>query len=183
MTDPLVSPAELQGLGLFAASFGISARVYHVGFVVPDLDAAIPAMTEVLGVPFTAPMELPLPRLDTPDGRHEVAIRYAYSTRPINVELIESVPGTLWDFDDRVRGHHLGIWADDVAAESDRLASLGMPAAWWGSDETSGRRIFSYHLTPFGFYVELVDSIAKSFYPEWFAMTDPAVALPRAAQQ
>ena len=46
------------------------------------------------------------------------------SAKTVHVELIEDAPGTLWDFGDRQRGHHLGVWADDVAAEADRLDAL-----------------------------------------------------------
>lgn len=175
---PIAEPAELHRLGVFAGLFGPRARVFHVGFVVPDLDDARSTMTEILGVPVTEPMELPLGELYTPDGQRDVALRFAYSTRPVNVELIESVGGSVWDFEDPDRGHHLGLWTDDVAAESDRLTALGMPAAWWGTDLSSGRQMFSYHRTPFGFYVELVDTIAQSFYPAWFANADPAVLVP-----
>ena len=172
----LTNEAELRRLGLLAGTMGATARSYHVGFVVPDLDEAIALMTKALGVPFTAPMELPFRTLHTPEGEREVTLRLAYSTRPAHVELIESAPGTLWDFDDRVRGHHVGVWADDVAAEADRLEGLGMRTVWWATDDT-GRMAFSYHETPYGFYLELVDAVARSFYPGWFAQADPEMAI------
>ena len=68
--------------------------------------------------------------------------------------------GTLWDFDDRRRGHHLGVWADDVEAEADRLEGLGMTRLWWARD-ADGTMTFSYHDTPYGFYLELVTSVAR----------------------
>lgn len=166
---------ELSRLGVLAGTLGAGASVYHVGFVVPDLEAAIDVMSTVLGVPFTAPMALPFTALQTPDGPRDVPLRFAYSTRPVHVELIESAPGTLWDFDDRQRGHHLGVWADDVAAESDRLEGVGLERLWWAEGE-DGRLAFSYHATPFGFYLELVDTVAKAFYPGWFGSVDPEVA-------
>jgi Glyoxalase/Bleomycin resistance protein/Dioxygenase superfamily len=175
--SPLITEQEWNSLGALATSFGRNARVYHVGFVVPDLTEGIAAMEAILGVPFTAPMELPMPVVHSSQGKHEITIRYAYSTQPAHVELIESVPGTLWDFDDPDRCHHLGVWTDDVAAESDRLAAMGMPATWWGQDEDTGHRFFSFHRTPFGFYIELVDSVAKPFYPSWFGAADPALGL------
>lgn len=162
---------DLKRLGLLAGGFGGSARVFHVGFVVPNLEEAIADMGEVLGVPFTPPTVLAFPELQTPEGPRSFPLRYAYSTRPLHVEFMEAVPGTLWDFNDGHRGIHLGVWTDDVAEEADRLATRGMPALWWG--EYEGRKMFSFHLTKYGFYIELIDTYAKSFYPAWFAESDP----------
>lgn len=172
MTDSEATPTAFSTI--FAGTFGPGSRVYHTGFVVPDLDEAIGVMTKALGVPFTPPFELPGLELWTPAGRRDTVLRLTYSTRPANVELIESAPGTLWDYDDRHRGHHLGVWADDVEAEAHRLAGLGMPALWWGVG-ADGRRVFSYHLTPYGVYIELVDTVAQAFYPQWFASVDPGL--------
>jgi catechol 2,3-dioxygenase-like lactoylglutathione lyase family enzyme len=151
---------------------GSGARVYHVGFVVPDLDAAIADVSEGLGVTFTEPMTLPYPTLQTPDGPKDVSLRLAYTARPAHIELIGDVPGSLWDFTDSRRGHHLGVWADDVDAEADRLDARGWRRMWWATNE-DGRLAFSYHDTPYGFYIELVGTVAKGFYPTWFSQADP----------
>ena len=172
-------PLPVSAAELFAGTFGPGSRVYHVGFVVPDLEEGIATMTEVLGVPFTEPITMAGLRLMTPDGPRVEVLRLAYTTRPANVELIGTVSGTLWDFDDQHRGHHLGVWTDDVEAEAHRLEGLGLPALWWG-EGAEGRWMFSYDLTPYGFYVELVDTVARSFYPEWFSAADPSLAPPDA---
>lgn len=161
-------------LGVLAATMGADARVYHVGFVVPDLDEAIATLEPALGVHFTEPMELAGLSVENRNGPAEVALRLVYSARPVHVELIESAPGSLWDFDDRARGHHLGVWADDVAAEADRLDALGLRRTWWAAG-ADGRTVFSYHETPYGFFIELVDSVAKAFYPGWFRAADPSL--------
>jgi catechol 2,3-dioxygenase-like lactoylglutathione lyase family enzyme len=161
-------------LGILASTLGPGAKAFHAGYVVPDLDEAIATMTAVLGVPFTAPMDVPAMQLHTPDGVREVCFRMSYSTRPAHVELIATQPGTLWDFDDHQRGHHIGIWADDVAAESRRLEALGLPAVWW-ADDGNGGRTFGYHQTPYGFYLELVSTAAQAFYPDWFRSADPTL--------
>lgn len=164
---------ELERLGVLAATMGADARVYHVGFVVPALDAAMTKLGEALGIVFTEPMNLPFTKLQTPDGERDVALRFAYSTRPVHIELIAAAPGTLWDFATQERGHHVGVWADDVESEATRLESLGMPRVWWASD-LEGRPAFSYHETPFGFYIELVGAAAKAFYPDWFRAAEEA---------
>ncbi len=163
------------GLGLLEPTLGADARVFHVGFVVPDLEAAVASLGPALGLSFTTPMELPGLDVFNADGPTSVPLRFVYSTRPIHVEIIETSPGSLWDFDDRQRGHHLGVWSDDVAAEADRLEALGFPRLWWATNATGGLT-FSYHQTPFGFYIELVDTVAKAFYPDWFRASDPGLA-------
>ena len=162
-----------MGLGLLQATMGPDARVYHVGFVVPDLEAAVTSLGPALGVTFTEPMVLPSFDVHTVAGPADLELRLVYSTTPVHVELIQSAPGTLWDFDDRQRGHHLGVWADDVETEADRLDQLGMGRVWWATGE-DGRMAFSYHDTGLGFYIELVGTVAKAFYPEWFRATDAA---------
>lgn len=164
---------EEAGLGLLAATMGPSARVYHVGFVVPDLAEAAASLGAALDVTFTEPMVLPDFEVHTREGRRDLELRLVYSTRPVHVELIEDAPGTLWDFADSQRGHHLGVWADDVAVEADRLDALGWERVWWavGGD---GQLAFTYHQTPYGFYVELVGTVAKAFYPEWFRAAEEA---------
>ena len=160
---------------LLEATLGPGSNVYHVGFVVPDLDEAVARVGEALRLRFTEPMEMAGLQLATPDGPRDAALRLCYSTRPVHVELIQSVPGTLWDTEERERGHHLGVWTDDVEVEGARLESLGMPAVWWGTG-ADGRRVFSYHATPYGFFVELVDTVARAFYPGWFTAADPELA-------
>ena len=158
---------ELTRLGVLAGTMGVDARVYHVGFVVPDLEEAMASLGPALGITFSPVMELPFPTLETPDGPRQVKLRLTYSTRPVHVELVGTAPGSLWDFDDRRRGHHLGVWTDDVAAEADRLDGLGMPRLWWvhGDD---GAMVFSYHDTPYGFYIELVNAAFRAGLAESF---------------
>ena len=168
---------ELARLGSLAGTMGTGSRVYHVGFVVPDLEDAIAALGPALGITFGAVVELPFTTLETPAGARDVVLRLTYSPRPVHVELISSAAGTLWDFDDQRRGHHLGVWTDDIASEADRLDRAGMPRLWWvrGPD---GALVFSYHDTPYGFYIELVGSVAKAFYPAMFTAVDPTLQLP-----
>ena len=161
-------------LGLLAGTMGADARIFHVGFVVPDLEAAMADVGDGLGVTFATPMTLPYSTLHTPDGPREVSLRLTYSTRPAHIELIGNAPGSLWDFADRQRGHHLGVWADDVDVEAERLEARGWRRVWWARND-DGHLAFSYHETPYGFYIELIGVGAKAFYPAWFSQADPSL--------
>jgi catechol 2,3-dioxygenase-like lactoylglutathione lyase family enzyme len=161
-------------LGVLAATMGSDARVFHVGFVVPSLDEAVASLSDALGIRFAEPVEPAFGALHTPDGPRQVPLRLTYSTRPTHIELIESAPGSLWDFQDQRRGHHVGLWTDDVTTEGKRLEERGFRRLWW-ADDANGRTTFSYHDTPYGFYIELVDTVAKAFYPGWFSVVDAEV--------
>jgi hypothetical protein len=167
---------ELARLGPLAGTMGTGSRVYHVGFVVPDLEEAIATLGPALGITFGPAAELPFTTLETPEGPRDVVLRLTYSPRPVHVELISSASGTLWDFDDQRRGHHLGVWTDDIAMEADRLDGLGMPRLWWvhGPD---GALVFSYHDTPYGFYIELVNDAFRAALAESFRAIDPTLIL------
>jgi len=158
------------GLGLLAASLGPQARVFHAGFVVRDFEGAMRRLGEALRVDWAKRLEAPAMRLGTRDGEIEVpSMRLTYSVQPMHVELIEAVPGTLWEADTGLRGHHVGLWTDDLAGESKRLEDLGFPLHTHALGPDGGLATFAYHATDLWLYLELVDSAARAFYPKWFA--------------
>jgi hypothetical protein len=163
-------PAEDRSLGLLAATLGATARVFHAGFVVRDLDAAMSVLGAALAVNWAKPLAAPAMKLRTPAGDIEIpGMRLTYSAQPAHVELIEAVPGTLWEAETGMRGHHVGMWTDDLAGEVARLEALGLPLHTHGLDGAGRLSTFAYHETNFGMYLELVDTAAKGFYPQWFA--------------
>jgi hypothetical protein len=61
----------------------------------------------------------------TPDGELTVPMRIAYSGSAPRVEILQTVPGTVWvPADSGV--HHLGYWSDDVEADLATLQANGM---------------------------------------------------------
>lgn len=168
---------ELRQWGMLAATVGASARVFHAGYVVPDLSAAIDDMSMTLGLRFIEPVEVDGLTLNTPEGpRDDIRLRFSYSVRPGHIELIEHCPGpgSVWDFHDPQRGHHIGVFTDDIVAEANRLDARGWRQVWWGSapDDTM---LFSYHETPYGFYLELVNSVGRPYFASLFAEADPSL--------
>ncbi len=162
---------EDRSLGLLAATLGATARVFHAGFVVRDLDGAMSLLGEALGVNWAKPLETPAMKLRTGSGDIEIpGMRLTYSVQPAHVELIEEVAGTLWEAETGMRGHHVGMWTDDLAGEVARLEALGLPLHTHGLNDAGELATFAYHETPFGMYLELVDTAAKGFYPKWFAL-------------
>jgi hypothetical protein len=130
---------------------------FHVGFIVPDLDAAMKEFQAALGITWRAPAEAMVP-LRGPHGVIEAKVHSVYSKGgPPAIELIQSVPSTPLAAND-VSFHHLGFWTDRLTTSSRDLDAHGWPcAATVASIDTDPRR-FTLHQSPYSFYVELFDT-------------------------
>jgi hypothetical protein len=64
--------------------------------------------------------------------------------------------------------HHIGVWVDDVPAETHRLLDEGwhLVAAQAGPEDGFGR--FTYLAPPSGLIVELVDVALKPHFEDWW---------------
>ncbi len=132
------------------------ADLYHTGFVVDDLGAAQQEVGRLFGVTWLEGGGSV--RMVTPDGPSVVTTKYAMSAEgPHHVELVESLPGTLYTASTSLRPHHLGYWVLDVEAASTTLSASGLPCAASVSIEGSDRGpIAAYHQAGDDFYVEIV---------------------------
>jgi len=131
---------------------------FHVGFIVPDLDAAMEEFRVALGIGWRAPIDAVVPLLG-PDGVVEANVYSVYSEGdPTAIELVESVPGTPLAGNGDVSFHHLGFWTDRLADSSHDLDAHGWPcSATVASPENNPSR-FTLQQAPYGFYVELFDT-------------------------
>ncbi|WP_378738229.1 VOC family protein [Nocardia brasiliensis] len=125
---------------------------YHIGIVVADLGRAMTELSEI-GLQWHAPI-----RNDTDLSFNGTTVHHTpwmtYSKQgPPYLELIQQSPGTIWA---ETGLHHLGLWADDVAAESDRLAANGIPLLQKAHDNVVDAP-FCYHRTSDGIRLELMD--------------------------
>ena len=138
---------------------------FHAGVVVDNLDAAMGDLRELFGYEWCPTLTVPLP-VKLPVEEQTVELTFTYSTSTPRLELIETVPGTLWS---PVAGvHHLGYWSDDLVGDGERLQSKGysMEAAGLSPDGTA---LWSYHRKANGFRVELVDRGVRSFLEQYWA--------------
>ncbi|MFF5141491.1 VOC family protein [Streptomyces sp. NPDC013157] len=106
---------------------------FHVGLVVDDIAAAAAELTAVFGHRWCEELGAPA-RVSLPGGDAVLDLRSTYSMSVPRVELVRSVPGTLWQPAADSGIHHLGYWSDDVAADSAELARRGY------ASEAVGRR-------------------------------------------
>jgi catechol 2,3-dioxygenase-like lactoylglutathione lyase family enzyme len=130
---------------------------YHVGIVVPDIDAAAARLTTVAGYTWTKPVEFTL-SVTTAAGEFELANRFVYSLQAPHLELVQEVPGTVWT----APAHHLGYWVDDIGSAAAQLEQAGYTQEARPSGDTLST--FAYYTDPTGIRIELVD---RALFPDW----------------
>jgi len=136
-------------------------NLFHVGFVVADLDAAMAEMSRTMGVTWGPRLDVELP-LWTPWEVRIATTHSVYSREFPHLELETEVPGTVFTVSDRPL-HHIGYWTDDLTGESAALEEQGMPLVA-GAEVGGSLYGMAFHRTSTGLYIELVD---RARFPDW----------------
>lgn len=147
----------------------VSFEIYHSGFVVSDIASAMAELTTTLGYDWLDVVTRRL-RFRGPEAEQSVELTFTYTRRgPHRLELLQEVPGTIWETRDGLATpHHVGMWVEDVAAESARLAADGSPLLWTYAGDPDRAVGFAYHRLPCGLMVELVDTSRREAFDAWF---------------
>lgn len=153
-----------------------AADVYHTGFVVPEIEPAMAELTAVFGVTWTDVEEREMP-IVTPEGPRVVTLRFAYTRGTTHlIELLEPVAGTAWEVPSHSFGggaaHHVGVWAEDFVATSEKLAASGFPRVLTFDDWSGQAARFAYHRLASGAIVELIDATRRTELEAWFQGAD-----------
>ena len=146
-------------------------RLYHVGFLVPDLRAAMDSHGAAMGLTWAKVRTIESLQVWTPEkGVEHADIEFTYSCEgPQHVEMVSGSKGSLFDASLRA-GHHVGLWVDDLAAETAELLALGWTIVAAGAPPADGYGNFAYVLPPGGgLTVELVSSAIKPGFELWWA--------------
>lgn len=106
------------------------ARLHHIGLVVPDLEAAMSELSQLLGLSWTPPQQ-------RPDG--ERTLRVAFSTTEPRIELIQGNPEGIWATQAGPRLDHMAFWIDDADATDADAAALGLQREAGGTASWGGR--------------------------------------------
>lgn len=146
-------------------------RCYHVGVRVADVDDAMAELTATAGTRWASVQHADDRAVWTPEsGLEEVALTFVYSADgPLHVELLAGQEGSVWDAGDRPGTHHLGVWSDDVAADTERCLAAGWRLSAAARAPEDGFGSFVYVEPPSGLIVELVTSAAKPRFETWWA--------------
>jgi Glyoxalase/Bleomycin resistance protein/Dioxygenase superfamily len=139
----------------------------HVGYVVPDLGAAMARLTASAGLRWAAARTLPL-TLRTPAGEFSTELSLTYSVQgPPHLELIAEQPGTIWD-SEHIGLHHLGYWSSRFADDIDALTRAGFAFEAGAVDEHGTLTRFAYLREPYtGLRVELRDEARRAATEQW----------------
>lgn len=106
-----------------------------------------------------------------PDGGlTEIPLRFTYSTEgPMHLELLEGAAGSLWDGRDNPGLHHIGVWSDDVAADTRAMLDRGWSLEMAQAHPDHNFGAFTYVRPPSGLIVEFVWSALQPMFNRWFA--------------
>jgi lactoylglutathione lyase len=143
--------------------------LYHTGIVVDDLDATLQWFTAVAGYRWTDVVEVDQ-MVATPEGEVTVPMRMAYSGEDPRVEILQTIPNTIWTPADS-GVHHLGYWSDDVDADVVALEANGMTVEV-KSLLPEGTTLWAYCKGATGPRIELVSRAMEPFIAHWFATAD-----------
>jgi lactoylglutathione lyase len=142
-------------------------RLYHLAFVVPSLERAMAELGTAMNLTWAPVTSRSLTvRSDDGDAPASVEVTYSFEGPP-HIELIEGVPKTPWSLSTVGRVHHIGLWVADLEAESARLEELGMRQQAAGVDALGEITGFSYHASPYGVSIELVDAARRPAFEAW----------------
>jgi len=142
-------------------------RFYHVGIVVPDLEAAQAYYTDLLGLEWGPVLETDV-EVRLGDGRERVfPNKIVYSTAAPHLELIQETPGSPWVCNEHSNLHHIGIFSGAFGADADRLVGSACPLEMYGGHGDGPPSTFTYHRDPWGVRIELVDAAIRPVMEEF----------------
>jgi catechol 2,3-dioxygenase-like lactoylglutathione lyase family enzyme len=136
----------------------LDGSFFHVGVVVRDLEAAREHLRELLGVVWGPVVEIDIAKRDAAGNDLTLPLRVCYSTVAPRLELIEEIPGSVWECNEHSNLHHVGFWSDDLVADVGAFGAAGCPLLLSGRDGDVAPVQSAYHRDPLGFIVELVDT-------------------------
>lgn len=147
-----------------------ASRMFHVGHLVPDIEAAMEQYATDLGLQWTDLVVREEQPLWTPQrGQESVVLKFCYSmVGPERVELIEGPEGTPWWHGDLKNLHHVGVWAD-VPALTEELVGRGWELVMAQKSPEEGYGSFSYVRSPTGLLLEPVAEANKPRFDVWFS--------------
>src|SRR5580698_9399938 len=101
---------------------------FHIGILVPDLEAAVAKFSDAFGLTFTdvatAEYELALP-LEGRLLKRRSRVRYSMEGPP-HYELMQADSSDFFGPPEMNRVHHVGLWAPDIASAQLDLHGKGL---------------------------------------------------------
>jgi hypothetical protein len=152
-------------------------ELFHVGVVVPDLDAARTRLTELVGAQWGPVLDNDIEIRDEHGNDRVVPNRICYSTEAPYFELIQEVSNTPWVCNEHSNLHHVGFFSDALAADSDGLRAAACPLEILDGHGSAPPARFAYHRDALGIRIELVSADLRELMEHYmFRPPDAPVA-------
>jgi Glyoxalase/Bleomycin resistance protein/Dioxygenase superfamily len=141
-------------------------QLYHIGILVPDLDAAVDHYAALYGTRFRPPIEVTAGRVTQKNGSDAAfTCRLTYSAGPMHVELLQATGDGLWSPQNVGGIHHVGMWSEDPVADSKALLAAG--AVWEASMYLAPEMVGVVFVRHRGVLVELVTEQLRTPLLDW----------------
>lgn len=141
--------------------------MYHVCWVVANLHSGMDRFG-ALGLRWATPVTRSI-TVGYPDGsecNHELPVTYSCDG-PMYVELVEHLPGSVWEQSDIGAPHHVGFWSHDLRSSIAAAQQAGHTLeAWMVGDDGRPAR-FAYLRTATGLRYEFVDRAIRPALEAW----------------
>ena len=143
--------------------------LFKTGLIVGDLERAARDLSDSLGLTW-ASVQIAELCLQIGDRRENVELPFVYSrSGPPYLELLQAQPSGYYAASQAGAIHHVGLWVDDLAEASARLAARGMPLEAAGVQDERCPALFAFHTNPHGLRLELVERANRTAFLEWIA--------------
>ena len=144
--------------------------LFHTGVRVHDLERSMAELGPTLDATWAKVVQRQQPVWRPGRGVETFPLRFTYSSAgPQHVELLECVPGSPWYAGDGPGVHHVGLWVDDVEAETLAAVAAGWDVVAAAAAPDDGFGGFTYIAPPTGMIVELVDARVRPRFEAWWA--------------
>ncbi|HCV00164.1 MAG: hypothetical protein CL897_01530 [Dehalococcoidia bacterium] len=131
--------------------------IYHVGIIVPDIEAAMRELGSRFGVGWRDPSTANVLVRDHMGERMlSPRVTFCDQSTPIALELIEALPDTVWQCGEGSQLHHFGLYVDSVEEAIGDLGA-GMTLEMAGLDRDGMLAGFCYVNDAVGVRMELVE--------------------------
>ena len=145
-------------------------NIFHIGIIVKNMEDGMADVGQRWGVTFPAPSPFTVHVRLADGSERDISSRFVYSRQgPPFLELIEAVPGTVWEFSEGSQLHHVGVWVDDLEAEIAELTSDGSSVLEMASLTPEGK-IFGVCYINNGSHIRL-EIVPSAIKPPILAMT------------
>jgi len=144
-----------------------AADLFHIGIVVEDFESTLAELSELFGYEWCEEMSYPTDVLFGDGSKGVVRSSFVYSMNTARLEIIRTIPGTLWVPAAGSGVHHMGYWSDDIEAHSDLLLKRGFVAEATGLSP-DGKPFWAYLRHGSGPRVEIVTRALRPILEQYF---------------